>query len=132
MIGLDTSFFFALADGVPEAVSLYRDAIEEREDLSASSMTVFEIRRHAFRGTLDRNFADDAILVIETTFTRAGVDDLEVLDRAARIAHGMGLAAADALIAASLEHVGCLEFYTADSDFERFEGAMQVVMLDGS
>ena len=35
----------------------------------------------------------------------------------------------DALIAASLEHVGCTWVHTSDSDFEEYEGPMEVVFL---
>ena len=47
----------------------------------------------------------------------------------ARIAHGMGLPMADALIAASLEHIGCDRLVTADTDVEAYEGAMDVAFL---
>jgi len=36
---------------------------------------------------------------------------------------------ADALIAASLEHVGCDTLYTSDSDFAAYEGTLQIVLL---
>ena len=41
----------------------------------------------------------------------------------------MGLPMADALIAASLEHVGCDTLYTRDSDFAAYEGPMEIAFL---
>lgn len=47
----------------------------------------------------------------------------------ARIAHGTGLPMAGALIAASLEHIGCDWLVTADTDVEAYEGDLTVVFL---
>jgi predicted nucleic acid-binding protein len=41
----------------------------------------------------------------------------------------MGLPMADALIAASLEHAGCDRMHTSDSDFEAYEGPMEIMFL---
>lgn len=41
----------------------------------------------------------------------------------------MGLPMVDALIAASLEHQDCARVHTSDSDFEDYEGPMEVVFL---
>jgi predicted nucleic acid-binding protein len=41
----------------------------------------------------------------------------------------MGLPMADALIAASLEHIGCDRLVTADTDVEAYEGDLAVVFL---
>ena len=60
---------------------------------------------------------------------RADVDPPDVLVRAVRITHGMGLPMADALIAAFLEHGDCDRVHTSDSDFEDYEGPMGVMFL---
>lgn len=57
------------------------------------------------------------------------MDPTDVLNRGERVAHGMGLPMADALIAASLEHAGADTLYTSDSDFEVYEGDMTVHFL---
>jgi predicted nucleic acid-binding protein len=129
MDGLDTGFFFAFKNGYSEAVRLYEDLTDGRREVAVSSVTVFELLRHGLVGRLDRDFVEETAESVGTAFTRAGVDAPDVLAHAARIAHGMGLSMADALIAASLEDVGCERLHTSDSDFEAYEGPMQVVFL---
>jgi hypothetical protein len=41
----------------------------------------------------------------------------------------MELPMVDALNAASLEHAGCARVHTSNSDFEDYEGPMEVVFL---
>jgi predicted nucleic acid-binding protein len=102
---------------------------EEGRDGAVSSITVYELLRHGYQGRLDRTFAEEAAQSVGIAFDRAGTDEHAVLRRAARITHGMGLPMADALIAASLEHVGCDTLYTGDSDFEAYDGEMEIVFL---
>jgi predicted nucleic acid-binding protein len=92
-------------------------------------VTVFELLRHGYVGRLARDFAEKTAGTVGVAFQRAGTDEQDVLRRAARIGHGMGLPMADALIAASLEHVGCDRLHTGDHDFENYEGPIQVVFL---
>ncbi len=129
MDGFDTSFFFAFKGGHDRAVDRYRTVVEKGRAGAASTVTVYELLRHGYQGRLDRAFAEEAAQSIGVAFQRAGTDKYVVTRRAARITHGMGLPMADALIAASLEHVGCDLFYTSDSDFEAYEGTMEVVFL---
>lgn len=93
-------------------------------------MTLFELTRHGLVGRLDHEYTG---AVVERAgrgaFEQAAVDPVTVLSRAARIAHEMGLPVADALISASLENVGCDRMHTSDSDFEDYEGPMEVVFL---
>lgn len=129
MEGLDTGFFFAFKDGHEQAVGLYRDIVEHGREAAVSTVTVFEVLRHGLVGRLDRDFTETVTSSVGVAFERAGTDELDVLRRAARIAHRMGLPMADALIAASLEDVGCERLHTSDTDFERYNGPMQVVFL---
>lgn len=126
---MDTGFFFAFKNGNDKAVELYNDILEGRQLAAVSSITLFEVRRHALRGRLDREYADDIFHAAGVGFRYAGVDSRKVLNRAARISHGMGLSMADALIAASLERVNCTSIYTKDSDFEAYHGSMEVIFL---
>ncbi len=129
MDGLDTGFFFAFKNGHDKAVRRYRDITEHGHEAAVSTVTVFEVLRHGLRGSLDGEYTEEVAEDVGVAFQRAGVDRLEVLKRATRITHGMGLSMADALIAASLEEVGCDRLYTSDSDFEDYEGPMEVVFL---
>lgn len=80
-------------------------------------------------GRLDHEYAAAVIERAGVAFRQAGVDPVGVLSRGARITHGIGLPMADALIAASLEHQDCARVHTSDSDFEEYEGPMEVVFL---
>jgi len=127
--GLDTGFFFDLRAGSAEARTLWRTVTQRDDPAAVSSITLYELSRHGLMGRLDQEFTAAVAERAGVAFEQAGVDPVEVLSRAARITHGMGLPMADALIAASLEHVDCDRVHTTDSDFEDYEGPMGVVFL---
>ncbi len=130
MIGLDTGFFFLLHQPAGEAARLLEQITREDEAAAVSTITLYELLRHGMRGAIPQAVVD---LIVDNTahaFYVAGVDAIDVLRRAAAIRHGMGLHMADALIAASLEHVGCTDIYTTNrADFERYTGPMRVTIL---
>ncbi|MCS3632199.1 putative nucleic acid-binding protein [Salinibacter ruber] len=104
--------------------------VTERDDPAAvSAFTLYELSRHGLVGRLDHEYAAAVIERAGVAFRQAGVDPVGVLSRGARITHGIGLPMADALIAASLEHQDCARVHTSDSDFEDYEGPMEVVFL---
>jgi len=129
MEGLDTGYFFDLRAGTPETQALWRTVTERDDPTAVSSITLYELSRHGLVGRLDSEFTTAIVAEAGIAFTQAGVDSVDVLSRAARITHGMGLPMADALIAASLEHAGCDRVHTSDSDFEAYEGPMEVAFL---
>lgn len=130
MDGFDTSFFFAFKGGHAERVGLFREVMEQRREAAVSTVTIFELLRHGHVGRLEPDFAEGILAETGAAFMRAGIDTDNVLRRAAGIAHGMGLAMADALVAASLEIAGCKRIHTADSDFSAYEGSMDVVWVE--
>ncbi len=130
LLGLDTGFFYQCALGVPEALRRYDALLQESPaEAAVSTITLFELIRHGYRGAIERRVAEQIVEEIQRAFVVAGVDPPAVVRRAAGLSHGCGLAMADALIAASLESVGCTQFITTDVDFERYEGPMQVERL---
>jgi len=110
MIGVDTGFFFALREGDPTALKVF-----EEEDIAASVLTRFELRRRSFRKNIPwSDFAvhfTRSVMILELT--------AEAADQAAAISHGTGLPAIDALILASLVAAGCRTIYTRDEHFLR-------------
>ena len=132
MDGLDTGFFFELRAGATAAQDLWRTVAERDDPAAVSSITLYELTRHGLVGRIDRAFAEAVVERADVAFEQAAVDPTAVLDRAARITHGMGLPMADALIAASLERVGCTRVHTSDSDFDDYEGPMDVVFYPTS
>ena len=129
MDGLDTGFFFDLWDETEDARALWRGITENDEPAAVSSITLFEIARHGLVGRLDPSLAETITQRAGIACEQAPVDPTGVLNRGARIAYGMNLPMADALIAASLEKVGCDRLITGKTDFEAYEGAMDVAFL---
>ena len=121
MIGVDTGFFFALAEGHPLAVAAYRES-----DVMASVLTRFELRRIALRRGVPWEKVGSplsrSVHFVEVTGA--------VADQAAAISHGTGLPALDALILAGLLASGCRTIYTKDEHFSRFsrEG-VEIILL---
>lgn len=130
MIGFDTGPFFLLESERSEGIELFERVTGAGEEAAVSSITIFELIRHGYRGALPRDWMESAVELTRVSFLVAGTDDLAVLRRGAAITHGMGIHMADALIAASLEEVGCQVFYTTnEKDFRRYEGPMAVRYL---
>jgi len=129
MEGFDTGFFFDLRTGETDVQDLWRSVMERDVPAAVSSVTLFELTRHGLLGRLDPEFTTAVVERAGVAFEQASVDPPDVLVRAARITHGMGLPMADALIAAFLEHGGCDRVHTSDSDFEDYEGPMGVMFL---
>jgi predicted nucleic acid-binding protein len=129
MEGFDTGFFFDLRTGETDVQDLWRSVMERDVPAAVSSVTLFELTRHGLLRRLDPEFTTAVVERAGVAFEQADIDPPDVLVRAARITHGMGLPMADALIAASLEHGGCNRVHTSDSDFEDYEGPMDVVFL---
>ena len=129
MDGLDTGFFFELAAGDDEAKDVWREIAEEDRQAAVSSISLFELMRQGLRGQLYPEFVSKIVESSGVAFFQAGVDEQQVLNRASRIAHGMGLAMADALIAASLEEIDCDTLHTGDTDFRSYDGPIEVVFI---
>lgn len=130
MIGLDTGYFFRLAEKTEQSIDLLHTAMEEEREVVVCTISVYELLRHRMRGSLDPTVVD-LVLDNRAAFRWVGTDPYEVLRRAAGISHGMGLHMADALIAAACETRGTETFYTRNvQDFEKYEGPMEVVFLD--
>lgn len=129
MDGLDTGFFFELWDQNEAVRARWRSITRSDAPAAVSTITLFEVARHGLRGRLGQSFAKTIVQRADVAFKKAPVDPTGVLNRAARIGHGMGLPRADALIGASLEAVGCDRLVTGDTDFEAYEGDMTVHFL---
>jgi hypothetical protein len=96
MDGLDTGFFFDLWASSDRAQALWRAITEPDEPAAVSSVTLFELTRHGLVGRLAPSFAETIVGQAHVAYDQAPVDPAEVLNRGARITHGMGLPMADA------------------------------------
>ena len=129
MIGLDTGFFFRLLEGDARAAQVWESVVAGDTVAAVSCVSLYEIERTALRGALDRAAADALLAGLPDLCRIVWLDSSDGLRRAARLAHGNGLAMADAIILTSLLDAGAEAVYTTDSDFTRYEGPASVVHL---
>ncbi len=124
MIGLDTGFFLELVSGNEQAVSLWQSCLDDKVELVVSCLTLFEIERLGLKGKLG---GIDTILDAILGVTLVVWPDREILGRAARLSHGLGIPALDSLILASLTSRDVSEIYTTDSDLEAYQSSKAMV-----
>jgi predicted nucleic acid-binding protein len=117
MIGLDTGFFIELVNGNEQAVTLWRSCLDDKVELVVSCLTLFEIERLGLKGKLRET---DTILEAISAVAVVVWPNREILSRAARLSHGLGISALDSLILASLTSREVNEIYTTDSDLETY------------
>lgn len=116
--GLDTGFFHEMLKGNPQAIDVWNAALNDQLQLVVSCLSLFEIERLGLKGKI--RGADD---VLESIHGMCGVVWLDeiILSRGARLSHGCGIPAVDALILASLLSAGSTEIFTTDTDLETYK-----------
>jgi len=117
--GLDTGFFVMLLGNDDIPVGVWKSIIDGEESV-VSCLTLFELRRLAYKGGIDRESADVLIEGIGDVCTVAWLDDVDILEQAARLSHGLGIPVIDSLILASFNAYGADVVYTTDSHMESF------------
>ena len=58
MIGLDTGYFFRLAEKTDQSIRPLDTAMEEEQDMVVCTITIYELLRHRMRGSLDSIIVD--------------------------------------------------------------------------
>ncbi len=112
LIGIDTGFFFALQYGNEKAVEVWKNS-----HLAVSVLVLYELQKQL----LKRESKKWKWLVEEIKKATLVVKIVEdIAQKAAHISHGTGIPALDALILASLLHVGCKTIYTTDKHLEMY------------
>ena len=117
MIGLDTGFFLELLNGNNEVTRLWESCIDDQVDFAVSALSLFEVERLGLKGKL-KNV--EAVLNAINDVTSVVWLDQEILSKAARLSHGLGIPTVDSLILASLVSADCSEIYTTDSHLEAY------------
>ena len=115
--GLDTGFFVKLLEGHDAAREVYGRIANGEITGVVSVITVFELRRLALRGVVDR----EAYELLENSWPvmfQVELVSRELALEAASVSHGTGLPAADAIIYTTCRKTGCRWFYTTDSDYK--------------
>ena len=132
VFGFDTGFFRRLYDGDARARTAWTDVRSGEAMGVVSCISLFELHRLGLRGALPRDVAAgfaEAIPAVCGVVWLDESDGADRLDRAARRAHGLGLAMADAIILTSLLDAGAETIYTTNSDFQKHDGAETIVLL---
>ena len=112
LIGIDTGFFFALQYGNEKAIEVWKSG-----HLAVSVLVIYELQKHLLKRE-SRKWKELIREIKRATLVVPLVE--EIAERAAHISHGTGIPAMDALILASLLHVGCKTIYTTDRHFEMY------------
>lgn len=110
--GIDTGFFYALEEGNPIAVKVWK----ERE-IATSVIVLYELQKKFLQGQFEGwkltiKDIKKSITIVPLT--------LDIALNASHIAHGTGMPGLDVLILSSLLEVDCREIYTKDIHFELF------------
>lgn len=127
--GLDTGFFLRLLQGRAEALEVWDAIIRRRSEGVVSCVTLYELRRLGLRGAVSADAMDILVQELPHLCAVVWLDDAELLERAARIAHGNALSMADAIILASLIRAGADAVYTTDRDLARYGAGPEIVLL---
>ncbi len=109
--GFDTGFFIRLLEGEPRAVSVWSRLAGPGEKGVVSCLTLFELERLYLKGAL-RAWPQLGPALAEVCAVAWLNGD--ILSRAARMSHGLGIPAIDSMILASMLHEGAETIYTTD------------------
>jgi predicted nucleic acid-binding protein len=129
MIGLDTGFFVELLRGNPETVTVFDDIANGETEACVSCITLYELKKLALKGHIPPVITSSLVESIMTFCSMSWLDNVEVHDLAAGIAHSTGIPGLDCLILAGLisSHAGVI--YTTDKHMTEYKRRGTRVML---
>lgn len=112
LTGVDTGFFFALEDGHPLAVKVWKE-----QDIVTSTIVLYELQKKLLQGHFHKwpKIVED--IKIATTLVSISP---EIALKAGHLAHDLKIPGLDSLILSSLIEAGSNEIYTTDAHFELY------------
>lgn len=128
-VGLDTGFFVRLLQADPTAREIWSRITRGEITAAISCISLYELDKHGLKGVVEKTAAETLVEELPHLCRVVWLDGPALLRRAARIAHGNGLAMADAIILASLIEAEAEEVYTTDSDLSTYPAGPKIVML---
>jgi predicted nucleic acid-binding protein len=110
MIGLDTGFFVELLRANPVAVTVFDSIADGENDACVSCVTLYELKKLALKGHMPPEPTSSLVESLMTFCAVSWLDNIEVHDLAAGIAHSTGIPGLDCLILAGLisSHAGVI------------------------
>lgn len=128
-VGLDTGFFVRLLQAHPTAQAVWGRILSGELSAAISCLSLYELEKLGLRGAIEKTAAETLVEDLPHICSVVWLDGPAILGRAARIAHGHGLAMADAIILASLVEAGATEVYTTDPDLTSRSVGPKVIVL---
>lgn len=128
-VGFDTGFFIRLLQADPTAIKLWEPIALGRSAGVISCLTIYELEKQGLRGLIARQSAEILVDELPVLCQVVWLSDSPLLRRAAQVAHGNGLAMADAVILVSLMDAGVDTIYTTDSDLEQYRAGPSIHRL---
>jgi len=120
IIGFDTGFFVALSEENEEAINQWESLKQPGNYGVVSCLTIFELKRLALLGKVEEQVMKAIIKKIPIACRVVWLEDLPLIQQAARVSAGVGLSSIDALILTSLIEERAVKIYTTDRDFEKY------------
>ena len=113
MTGLDTGFFVELIKGNQQTLRVWNEVLDS-EDSVVSCISLYELKKLALKGSIDRHSADVLMEAIKNICIISWLDSDDILMTAANMSHGHGLHMADSFILAGLLRYNATTIYTVD------------------
>lgn len=120
-IGTDTGFFVELLRGNSIATEVWENLIHGEDQGFCSALTLFEIERLGLKGSITKEAASSLLEAIPAVCRMTWIEDRKIAADAARLSHGLGLPAVDALILAGFVQAGVEMIYTTDKHMEVYK-----------
>ena len=124
MTACDTGFFVEYLNANDQAAEVLATARAKRQKLVISVISLFELRRLALKGVIDPERTEKLLMLLPSLCRVVYLDQdaHELLEQAARLAHGNGLSMADSLVLGSALLAGADTLYTTDRDVAKYKG----------
>ncbi|CAN5904929.1 hypothetical protein BH24DEI2_BH24DEI2_03650 [soil metagenome] len=131
IVGLDTDFFKHFLEGDSTALNVWHQARLGESRLVISCLTLFELQRLGFRGAVPLDKVTHLLTYLPNACEVVWLsqENRHLLETSARLAHGNGLAMADALILSSLIYASADRVYTTDEDMFRYKAGPEMTKL---
>jgi predicted nucleic acid-binding protein len=130
MIGIDTGFFVELIKGNKQTLKVWNEILDG-DDLVVSCISLYELKKLALKGSIDRRSVDILLEAIKNICIIAWLDNYDVFMAAANLSHGLGLHMSDSFILSGFIKYDATTIYTVDPHFCSYKKkGVNVILMD--